>query len=75
MLLEDLPEKTFHRLLKSVTWTEVERAFPNKHWIRRFISRIAQSSRWMMGVVVLRHPRKVIDRRRRARATVTRLRD
>jgi hypothetical protein len=48
MLLHELPEKTFHRLLKSVTWTEVEGAFPIKHWLRRFISRVAQPSRWVM---------------------------
>jgi hypothetical protein len=39
MLLQDLPEKTFHRLLKSVTWTEVDGTFPIKHWLRRFIKR------------------------------------
>jgi hypothetical protein len=50
MLLQDLPEKTFHRLLKSVTWTEVEGAFPIKHRLRRFISRVAQPSRWIMSV-------------------------
>jgi hypothetical protein len=46
MLLQDLPEKTLHRLLKSVTWAEVEGASPIKHWRRRFLSRIAQPSRW-----------------------------
>ena len=58
MFLQDLPEKTFHRLLKSVTWTEVEGAFPIKHWLRRFIIRVAQLSRWVMGIRkrVLHHP-------------------
>jgi hypothetical protein len=50
MLLQDLPEKTFHRLLKSVTWTEVEGALPVKHWLRRFIIRVAQLSRWVMSI-------------------------
>ena len=58
MLLQDLPEKTFHRLLKSVTWTEVEGAFPIKNWLRRFIIRVAQLSRWVMSIRkrVLHHP-------------------
>jgi hypothetical protein len=37
MRLQDLPDKSFHRLLKSITWTEVEGAFPIKRWLRRFI--------------------------------------
>jgi hypothetical protein len=58
MLLQDLPEKTFHRLLKSVTWTEVAGTFPIKHWLRRFIRRVAQPGRWVMSVreKTLRHP-------------------
>jgi hypothetical protein len=58
MLLQDLPEKTFHRLVKSVTWTEVEGAFPIKHWLRRFIGRVAQPDRWVMSVrkTILHHP-------------------
>jgi hypothetical protein len=57
MHLQDLPEKTFHRLLKSVTWTEVEGAFPIKHWLRRFISRAAQPIRRVASVRkrMLRH--------------------
>jgi hypothetical protein len=51
MLLHELPKKTFHRLLKSVTWTEVEGAFPIKHWLRRSISRVRQPSRWVMSVL------------------------
>ena len=50
MFLQDLPEKTFHRLLKSVTWTEVEGAVPNKHGLRRFISRVVQPRRWVVDV-------------------------
>ena len=49
MLLQDLPEKTFNHLVKSVTWTAVEGTYPNKHWLRRFISRVAQPSRWVMS--------------------------
>jgi hypothetical protein len=57
MLLQDLPEKTFHRLLKSVTWTEVEGAFPNKHRLRRFISRLVQPSSWVVSIRKrLHHP-------------------
>jgi len=57
MLLQDLPEKTFNHLLKSVTWTSVEGTSPNKHWLRRFIRRVAQPSRWVMSVRKrMRHP-------------------
>jgi hypothetical protein len=57
MLLQDLPEKTFHRLLKSVTWTEVEGVIPNKHRLRRFISRVVQPSGWVMSIRKrLHHP-------------------
>jgi hypothetical protein len=45
MRLQDMPEKTLHRLLKSVTWTEVEGAFPIKYRLRRLINRFAQPSR------------------------------
>ena len=51
MLLQDLPEKTFHRLRKSVTWTEVEGALPIKHWLRRFIIRVTQLSRWVTSIL------------------------
>jgi hypothetical protein len=44
MLLQDLPAKTFHHLLKSVTWTEVD-ALPIKNPLRRFVSRIAKPGR------------------------------
>jgi hypothetical protein len=50
MRLQDLPEKTFHRLVKSVTWTEVEGVFPIRHWLRRLIRRLAQPSRRVMSV-------------------------
>lgn len=78
MFLEDLPEKTLNRLLKSVTWTEVQRVLPNKHWMRRFISRVAQSSRWITGVLEKGYSatlERMIDRLRRGRTTATRVRD
>jgi hypothetical protein len=40
VLLQDLPAKTLHHLLKSVTWTEVDAAFPIKNPLRRFVGRI-----------------------------------
>ena len=40
MLLQDVPAKTLHHLLKSVTWTEGDVAFPIKNPLRRFIGRI-----------------------------------
>jgi hypothetical protein len=50
MRLQDLPEKTFHRLVKSVTWTEVEGVLPIKHWLRRLTKRLAQPSRRSVSV-------------------------
>jgi hypothetical protein len=50
MLLQDLPEKTSRRLLKSVNWTEVEGAYPIKHWLRGFVSRVALAGRWVRSV-------------------------
>jgi predicted component of type VI protein secretion system len=49
MLLEHLPAKAIHRLLKSVTWTEVAAAYGNKHMLRRLIARVAPS-RWVTRV-------------------------
>jgi len=43
MLLQDLPKKTRHRLLKSVTWAEVEGAVTIPHRLRRFIGRVAHN--------------------------------
>lgn len=39
MFLEELPDKTFHRLLRSVTWNEVDGVGPIKHRLRRIINR------------------------------------
>jgi hypothetical protein len=50
MLLQDLPEKTSRRLLKSVNWTEVEGPYPIKHWLRGFVSRVAPAGRWVRSV-------------------------
>lgn len=50
MLLDKLPAKTFHTLLRSITWTEVKVVFPSKHPLRRFFDHLAQSiSRWAPG--------------------------
>ena len=40
VLLQDLPKKTRHKLLKSITWAEVEGAVPIEHWLRRFLARV-----------------------------------
>jgi hypothetical protein len=50
MLLQDLPAKTLHHLLKSVTWTEVDAALPIKNQLYRFVSRIARPGRWVVSV-------------------------
>jgi hypothetical protein len=50
MLLQDLPKKTLYHLLKSVTWSEVERAVPIKHRLRRFIRRVARTKSWVMRI-------------------------
>ena len=50
MLLQDLPAKTYHHLVKSVTWTEVDAARRIKIPLRRFVSRIAQPGRWVASV-------------------------
>lgn len=50
MLLEELPAKTFHALLRSITWTEVEVAFPIRNPLRRFLRRLARPSRWFVDV-------------------------
>ena len=49
MLLQDMPRKTFHRLRKSVTWTEVDGAFLIENRFGRFVNRVAQPSRWAEG--------------------------
>jgi hypothetical protein len=55
MLLEDLPEKVFNRLLKSVTWTEIQGISASKHWMRRSLARAARPSRWVARVRKMRH--------------------
>jgi hypothetical protein len=43
MQLQDLPEKTIHRLVKGITWTEVDAALPGYSVLRRrFILRAAR---------------------------------
>ena len=65
MILEDLPQKTLHHLIKSVTWTTVEAESPTRYWLRRVIDRVVQPRRWFMRVRKLTHRRRepVIDRR------------
>jgi hypothetical protein len=47
VLLHELPAKTFHSLLRSITWTEVEIVFPSKNPLRRFFGHLARPSRWI----------------------------
>jgi hypothetical protein len=72
VLLDDLPAKTFHTLLRSITWTEVEVAFPIKNPLRRFVSHLARPSRWVVGIRQS-HP-IVWGRLIKLRASVARLR-
>jgi hypothetical protein len=46
VLLEELPAKTFHALLRSITWTEVQVAFPRRNPLRRIFSHLPRPSRW-----------------------------
>jgi hypothetical protein len=75
MLLRELPAKTFRHVLKSVTWTEVDVAFPMKNPLRRFVGRVAHPIRWMASFrnrhyVVIRD--RVIDRLLKSRRAVVR---
>jgi hypothetical protein len=45
MLLNDLPAKILHPLLRSITWTEVEVAFPIRKPLRRFVSQRMRQDR------------------------------
>jgi PilZ domain len=47
VLLKQLPAKTFHVLLRSITWTEVDVAFPRKNPLRRILSHLPRPSRWV----------------------------
>jgi len=48
VLLQDLPSKTMHRLLKSVTWTEVEPVSAVHAPLRRISGLIGRSGLWPM---------------------------
>jgi hypothetical protein len=76
VLLQDLPAKTFHHLLKSVTWTEVDVGFPIKNSLRRFVSRVVQPGGWVASVrqsyYIIRG--RMIDRLLRIRTAMARLR-
>jgi hypothetical protein len=45
VLLQNLPARTFYRLIRSITWIEVDAALPIKNPLRRFVSRVVRSSR------------------------------
>jgi PilZ domain len=47
VLLEELPAKTIHALLRSITWTEVDVAFPRKNPFRRIFSHLPRPNRWV----------------------------
>ena len=76
MLLQDLPAKPYHHLLKSVTWTEVDAAWRIKIPLRRFVSHIAQPGRWVASVQQGRYivDGRMIDRLLRIRAVIGRCR-
>ena len=76
MILEDLPAKTVHHLLKSVTWTEVDAALTIKNPLRRFVSRIARPDRWVVSVQQGRYivDGRMIGRVLRIRAAIGRFR-
>jgi hypothetical protein len=61
VLLQDLPAKTMHRLLKSVTWTEVDAVSPAKTPLRRVIGLIGHSG---LRSVNLRNPDLLLKFRR-----------
>jgi hypothetical protein len=47
VLLQDLPSKMSHRLLRSVTWTEVDGAFPIR--LRQLAGRAARASQRLVN--------------------------
>jgi hypothetical protein len=61
VLLQDLPAKTMHRLLKSVTWTEVDAVFPANAPLRRVTGLIVHSGLWLAN---LRKPDSLLKFRR-----------
>jgi hypothetical protein len=50
VLLQDLPSKTSHRLLKSVTWAEVNATFPAHIPLRKLVSRVARRGQRLMNL-------------------------
>jgi hypothetical protein len=47
VLLQDLPSKISHRLLRSVTWTEVDGAFPIR--LRQLVGRAARAGQRLVN--------------------------
>jgi hypothetical protein len=37
VILQDMPAKTIHRLIRSITWTEVDAVFAPHNVLRRFV--------------------------------------
>src|SRR3982074_227357 len=37
VILQDMPAKTIHRLIRSITWTEVDAVFAPNNVLRRFV--------------------------------------
>jgi hypothetical protein len=50
VLLQHLPARTFYRVIRSITWTEVDAALPIKNPLRRFVSGMVRSGRWVESV-------------------------
>jgi hypothetical protein len=49
VLLQDLPSKTSRRLLKSVTWTEADAAFPAHKPLRQLVGRVARGGKGLVN--------------------------
>ena len=50
VLLQDLPSKTSRRLLKSVTWTEVDAASPAYSPLRDLVGRVARRGQHLVNL-------------------------
>lgn len=48
MLLEDLPAKTIQRLIRSITWTEVDAVFSGNKALREFLRIRGRPGQWLM---------------------------
>jgi hypothetical protein len=50
VLLQDLPSKTSRRLLKSVTWTEADAAFPAHIPLRQLVGQVARRGKRLVNL-------------------------